>query len=122
MRLIVHMMPKTGSSYHPQTHAVSMDLQKLQDGQLQALDMRERMLEECDLKVKAVLSESSNADSDSAQTWLLSDSPALHAITCNVSGRPHEQSAVLIERQGSFHEITHEPLEVSLCLMALKHA
>ena len=99
-----------------------MDLQRLQDGQFQALNMRERMLEECDLRVKAVLSESSNADTDSAQTWLLSDSPALHAITSNVSGRPHEQSAILIEKQGLLHESTRQPLEVSLCPVAHKHA
>ena len=101
LRLVVHLDPNHGSMHPPQTVAVSMDLQ-LSNGQLLALNMRERMLEHSDLRFHTVLTNSTTADAESARTWLLSDAPSLHAITSSVSGRPHDISCrtTLIEKQG----------------------
>ena len=101
-RLVVHLEPLAGTLNQPQTVAVCMELQQSSDGQLQALNMRERMLEHSELRFNTLLTHTSTADTETAQTWLLSDAPSLHAITSNVSGQPHEESCRvrLIEKQG----------------------
>ena len=115
-RLVVHLEPKAGSQCQPQTIAVSMDLQLLQEGSLQAVNMRERLLEHDNLQLKTVLTHSHASDTHSAQTWLLSTQPSLHAITSSVSGQPHEEScrAVLIEKQGVDVGQKPQPLQVRL--------
>lgn len=102
LRLVVHLEPKADTMCEAQTVAVSMDLRQSPDGQLQALNMRERMLEHSKLSLNTVMTHRSTADAESAQTWLLSDAPSLHAVTSSVSGKPHEVSckATLIEKQG----------------------
>jgi len=101
LRLVVHLDPKADTGVPPQTVAVSMDLEQA-SGQLLALNMRERMLEHSHLRFQSILTHASTADAESAQTWLLSDAPSLHAIISSVSGTPHEEScrAILMEKQG----------------------
>ena len=102
LRLVVHLRPNTKGYFQPQTVACSMDLQMPQEGSLQVVNMRERMLEQDDLHIKTVLMHSYTSNAPSTPTWLLSSSPSLRAITSNVSGQPHSESAqtVLIEKQG----------------------
>ncbi|DBA86447.1 TPA: hypothetical protein ACH3X2_005536, partial [Trebouxia sp. C0005] len=101
LRLVLHLDPKADAGVPPQTVAVSMDLEQA-SGQLLALNMRERMLEHSRLRFQSILTHTSTADAESAQTWLLSDAPSLHAVLSSVSGTSHEKScrAVLMEKQG----------------------
>jgi len=101
LRLVVHLDPKADTGVPPQTVAVSMDLEQA-SGQLLALNVRERMLEHSHLRFQSILTHASTADAESAQTWLLSDAPSLHAVISSVSGTPHEEScrAILMEKQG----------------------
>ncbi len=101
LRLVVHLDPKADTGVPRQTVAVSMDLEQA-GGQLLALNMRERMLEHSHIRFQSILTHASTADAESAQTWLLSDAPSLHAIISSVSGTPHEEScrAILMEKQG----------------------
>ena len=114
LRLVVHLEPKAGVQYQSQTIAVSMDIQIPQEGSLQIVNMRERMLEHDNLQFKTVLTHTHTLDAHSAQTWLLSSTPSLHAIASSVSGQPHEESCrtVLIEKQGVDTGQRHQPLQV----------
>lgn len=114
LRLVVHLEPKAGLHYVPQTIAVSMDIQIPQEGSIQIVNMRERMLEHDNLRFKTVLTHTHTSDAHPAQTWLLSITPSLHAITSSVSGQPHEESCrtVLIEKQGVDTGQRHQPLQV----------
>lgn len=116
LRLVVHLEPKFGAQHQPQTVAVSMNLQIPQEGSIQAVNMRERMLEHDSLRFQTVLTHTRPSDPHSANTWLLSGSPSLHAITSSVSGQPHEEvcRTVLIEKQGVVTGQAHQPLQVGL--------
>ena len=112
LRLVIHLEPKSGAQCQPQTVAVSMDIQIPQEGSLQVVNMRERMLEHSDLRFQSVLTHTGSSD---AQTWLLSSSPSLHSIASTVSVEPHAElcRAILIEKQGVNTGETHQPLQVT---------
>lgn len=114
LRLVVHLEPKSGAQCQPQTVAVSMDIQILQEGSLQVVNMRERMLEHSNLRFQTVLMHTGSADVYPAQTWLLSGSSSLHSITSTVSGEPDAElcRANLIEKQGVNTGQKHQPLQV----------
>lgn len=118
LRLVVHMDPKSEARCPPQTVAVSMDIQIPQDGLLQVVNMRERMLEHSDLRFQTVLTPTGSSSANAAQTWLLSSSPSLHSITSNVSGEPHAEvrRATLIEKQGADTGQQLQPLQVTVIL------
>ena len=115
LRLVIHLEPKPGAQCQPQTVAVSMDMQIPQEGLLQVVNMRERMLEHSNLSIQTVLMHTGSSDAHSAQTWLLSSSPSLHSITGTVSSEPHAElcKATLIEKQGANTGETHQPLQVT---------
>lgn len=115
LRLVVHLEPKSGTQCQPQTVAVSMDIQTPQEGLLQVVNMRERMLEHSDLRFQSILMHTGSSDAYPAQTWLLSSSPSLHSITSTVSGEPHAElcRVTLIEKQGVNTRETHHPLQVT---------
>lgn len=114
LRLVVHLEPRPGAQCQPQTVAVSMDIQSLQEGSLQVVNMRERMLEHSDLRFQTVMMHIGSADVYPAQTWLLSSSPSLHSITSSLSGEPHAElcRTTLIEKQGVSTGKKHQPLQV----------
>ena len=115
LRLVVHLKPKSGAHCQPQTVAVSMDIQIPQEGSLQVVNVRERMLEHSSLHFQSVLMHTGSSDAHPAQTWLLSSSPSLHSITSTVSVEPHAElcRATLIEKQGVDTGETHQPLQVT---------
>ena len=124
LRLVVHLEPKAGAQSQPQTVAVSMDIQTPQEGLLQVVNMRERMLEHSDLRVQTVLIHTGSSDAYPAQTWLLSSSPSLHSITSTVSGEPHAEmcTATLIEKQGVDTGEIRQPLQVTGFLPSAWHS
>ena len=121
LRLVVHLEPKSSTQCQPQTVAVSMDIQIPQEGLLQAVNMRERMLEHSDIRFQTVLTQTGSSDAHQAQTWLLSSSPSLHAIASSVSGEPHAEScrATLMENQGVNIGQNHQPLQVNCYLVCM---